>query len=309
MMNTFAEQYRNLLLLGILAACCSLHCGSGKENQESPSAGIPVTIVSPRRQSMTEYRTLNASTIFLSKASVRSSFQGYVENSLKSIGDSVRIGDVLFRMQTKEAAAADSITLPSGTPFFSRFVDIYSRVNGIVTEINFHPGDYVSDGDQLAKVGEPSSLRAVLNVPYQTVKEIRMSTDCMVSAPGGAIFHAVVDRFVPTVDPASQTQTVLLKFRGAVSLPENLNLIVHFPVKQIADAILLPRQAVLSNETQDQFWIMKVLHDSLAVRVDVVRGIETDSLVQILSPRINSNDRVVLDGAYGLPDTATIILR
>lgn len=309
MMNVFTLHYRNLLLPGVLGACLSLHCGSGREKQESASAGIPVTVVSPRRQSMTEYRTLNANTIFLSKASVRSSFQGYVENSLKSIGDSVRIGDVLFRMQTKEAAAADSITLPSGTPLFSRFVDIHSRVNGIVTEINFHPGDYVSDGDQLAKVGEPSSLRAVLSVPYQALKEIRVSADCMVRVPGGGMFCAVVDKFVPTVDPVSQTQTVLLKFRGTVSLPENLNLIVQFPVKQIPDAILLPRQAVLSNETQDQFWIMKVLHDSMAVRVDVARGIETDSLVQILSPHLNSGDRIVLDGAYGLPDTAKIILR
>jgi hypothetical protein len=54
------------------------------------------------------------------------------------------------------------------------------------------------------------------------------------------------------------------------------------------------------------FWIMKLINDSTAVRENIHKGIETDSLVQILSPRLNKSDRVISSGAYGLPDTSKI---
>jgi multidrug efflux pump subunit AcrA (membrane-fusion protein) len=309
MKKEFLSSRAAFFLSGALCACLSLHCGKEGEKQDEVSAEIPVTVVSPCRLSITEFRTMNANTVFLSRVTVRSPFQGYVVRSFKSIGDSVRAGDILFRMQTKEVAAVDSAKISAGDPFISRFIDICARVNGIVTEINYHPGDYVADGDQLAKIGEPSSLRIVLNVPYPMVKDVRAAADCLVNLPGGGMVHAVVDKFIPTVDPSSQTQTVVLKVRSAVSLPENLNLIVRFPARQVPDAIVLPKQSVLSNETQSRFWIMKAVNDSLAVRVDVVKGIESDSLVQIREPRLNLTDNIVLDGGYGLPDSAKIILR
>jgi hypothetical protein len=71
----------------------------------------------------------------------------------------------------------------------------------------------------------------------------------------------------------------------------------------------MPKSAVMSNETQDRFWIMKLIDDSTAVRFDIRKGIENDSLVQIVRPRLDPNDRIVSEGAYGLPDTARVTLR
>jgi len=68
----------------------------------------------------------------------------------------------------------------------------------------------------------------------------------------------------------------------------------------------VPQSAVMSDETQETFWIMKLVNDSTAVRFDAVKGIENDSLVQIVRPTLRPDDRVVSDGAYGLPDTAAV---
>ncbi len=281
-------------------------CGPKAGDAGEQPAGIPVTVVHPERRLLVLSRSLNATTVFLSRVTVRAPFQGYINETYKNVGDSVRKGERLFRMQTKEAAAVDTLRL-SGS--FTRFVDIPSRVDGIVTDVFFHTGDYVADGDQLLRIGEPRSLRIMLNVPYQDMKAIRRGMECRIRIPGGATAKAMVEKIVPAVDPAAQTQPVVLKLSEAASLPENLNLIVEFPVDRIPDAIVLPKKAVLSNETQDEFWIMEVRGDSTAVRVGVTKGAETEGMVEIRSPKLSTTDAVVADGAYGLPDSAKIVVR
>jgi hypothetical protein len=63
---------------------------------------------------------------------------------------------------------------------------------------------------------------------------------------------------------------------------------------------------VQSNETQTEFWVMRLSTDNLAVKVPIRKGIETDSLIEILVPVFNRSDRFVAKGSYGLPDTAQI---
>jgi multidrug efflux pump subunit AcrA (membrane-fusion protein) len=284
-------------------------CGSDRNKSSEKDIKIPVSIVHPRMQTVTEYLTLNATTIFMHKATVRSTFQGYIEEAFKGVGDAVHVGDKLFRMQTKEAAASDSLQLSVGAGMFKGYVDLTAKINGTITEVNYHAGDYVSDGEQLAKIGQPGSLRIVLDVPFQNMKQIKQYSKCEVAVPGSASYEAVVDKIVPSVDPTSQTQTVLLRMEGEKTLPENLNLIVRFPVNRITEATVLPKKSVLSNETQDRFWIMKLLNDSTAVGVGIEKGSETDSLVQILMPALTTTDRVVSEGAYGLLDTVRVFIQ
>lgn len=66
--------------------------------------------------------------------------------------------------------------------------------------------------------------------------------------------------------------------------------------------------SILSNETLDKFWIMKLLNDTLAVKVYVSKGIENDKYVQITKPELSLSDRIIVEGAFGLPDTTKIII-
>ena len=68
----------------------------------------------------------------------------------------------------------------------------------------------------------------------------------------------------------------------------------------------LPKAAVLSDEVQNQFWIMKMINDSIAVKVPVKKGMETNDNVEIVSPPLSSTDKILLTGNYGLPDTAKV---
>ena len=62
----------------------------------------------------------------------------------------------------------------------------------------------------------------------------------------------------------------------------------------------------MTNEKQTDFWLMKIEHDSIAVRVPIEKGIENDSVIEILSAHVNLHDLIISEGAYGLPDSSLV---
>ena len=286
-----------------------ISCSSDNKTDSAPfKSATPVKITNPARTNLTDYISFNANTIFLNKEIVRSTFQGFIEKIYKNIGDLVNVGDSLFLIRTKESSASDTLQIKIGNKVFKGTVIIKVQVNGVLTFLNYNKGDYVSEGEQLAIISNPSSLRINLNVPYQYVQKINRRSVCTVLLPNGKSVNANIEKVLPSVDPASQTQTFILKLEEGDILPENLNVNVKIPLSYVKDVLALPKSAVLSNETLDKFWVMQLINDSTAVRVEVQKGIENDSLIQILKPQFNLTDRIIIDGAYGLPDTASVVI-
>jgi hypothetical protein len=124
--------------------------------------------------------------------------------------------------------------------------------------------------------------------------------------PDGSSRNATVQKFMASVDAASQTQNVLLKIDGKQDIPENLIIKVRIPKKSNGSAIALPKAAVLSNETETEFWIMKMINQNIAVKVPIKKGIEADDKIEILSPTLSSKDKILLTGNYGVADTIKV---
>jgi hypothetical protein len=294
------------LFVSIILIFLIYSCRSEKENSGEVNSGTPVQITYPSIIKLNDYLRLNANTIFLNKEIIRGTFQGFIEKIYKNIGDEVNPGDILFKVKTRESAASDSMQIKLGENLFLGSVLIKAKTKGILTELNYHEGDFFSEGEQLAIVSNPSSLRIKLNVPFENISKIRIGNKCEIDLPGGGKLTGLIEKNVPVVDPNTQTQTYLVKLLNQKELPENLNIIVKIPFNSYENAIVLPKNSVMTNVTQDSFWIMKMLNDSIAIRVDINKGIETDSLVQILSPILGKSDRIISSGSYGLPDTAKV---
>ena len=290
----------------LLLSAILFSCAADQNESDNNIAGAPVKVTHPQQLDLTETIDLNANTIFLKKEIVRATFQGFIENIYKNIGDEITNGDLLLQIRTKESAADDSLTLSLGTEIFQGAIAIRARSNGILTTLNYHRGDFVAEGEEIAIIANPASLHITLNVPYQYVSRINRNSRCEIFLPDGRMLFATVQKVIPSVDPVSQTQTFLLQLDDSANLPENLNVNARLPLRTITDALVLPRSTILSNETQDEFWIMRLINDTTAVRIDIRKGIETDSLVQIVSPEFSLTDKIISDGAYGLPDTAKV---
>jgi hypothetical protein len=51
---------------------------------------------------------------------------------------------------------------------------------------------------------------------------------------------------------------------------------------------------------------MKMIDSATAVKVPIIKGMETSDRVEIINPRFEMNDKILLTGNYGLPDTARV---
>jgi HlyD family secretion protein len=167
-------------------------------------------------------------------------------------------------------------------------------------------GDYVQDGEQLAVVTDAGSFGFVLNLPYELHRYVTKGQPLEVELTDGTKLKAVVSSMMPNVDSSSQTQAVFLRVAPGSDLPQNLIAKVRI-VKAIKPHVpTLPKAAVLTNEAQTSFWVMKMIDSVTAVRVPIVKGMETKDRVEIVRPNFNANDQIISTGNYGLGDTARV---
>ncbi len=294
-----------IILLFTMAFIAS--CGSNNSNNSNEvSSGTPVTITHPFQTNMNNNLVLNGKTIFLKKEIIRSTFQGFIAKVFKSIGEEVKRGDLLFKIETKELAGNDSLKLMLGDKTFLGEIEVKAKSDGILTKLDYHAGDFVSDGEVIAVISNPTSMRVQLNVPFENASHIKIGNPCTLILPGDKTIEGIIDKSIPEVDPETQTQIFLIKPKPYQNLPENLNLTVNVPYEKFNETTVVPKSSVISNVTEDSFWVMKLVNDTTAVRVDIQKGIENDSVAQIISPKLNISERIILSGAYGLPDTAKV---
>jgi len=166
-------------------------------------------------------------------------------------------------------------------------------------------GPYVQEGEQLAVISDISSFVFILNLPYELRPYVMNSEVVQLILPDGKILFGRIASSMPVVDSASQTQNIVLKV-SEKNLPVNLIAKVRVAKTVKAHAISLPKQSVLSDETQTDFWVMKLIDDSTAIKVPIEKGMEIDDRIEILKPEFINSDRFLLTGNYGLADTARI---
>jgi multidrug efflux pump subunit AcrA (membrane-fusion protein) len=300
--------YSFLALTGILLLCCHNKKTDDDEEEVSPEqVQTPVTVTSISNEPMIEYAELNATSSFLQDNIVKSNINGYIKSVNTKIGQHVARGQVLFVLKTKEAESlGNTINKLDSSFHFSGVSSVVASQAGFITQLLHQIGDYVQDGEQLAVISNSKSFGFILNLPYELRKYVSLNKSVEVLLPDSTRLEGVITSFMPAVDSASQTQQVLIKVASPVNIPENLIARVRIVKTQKTNVVSLPKQAVLSDESQTNFWVMKMIDSVRAVKTPVIKGIETQGRVEILRPQFSANDKIVLSGNYGLPDTARV---
>ncbi|MEI8084787.1 MAG: HlyD family efflux transporter periplasmic adaptor subunit [Paludibacter sp.] len=295
--------YINIILLLVLLTNCK-----GKESSEETATKVttPVTVTSVQITSIGEEITLNAVSAFHQKNIVKATANGYIEKVFVKIGDVVTAGKVLYTLKTKEADALGSIAGKDSTFRFKGEMVIKAPSSGIITELTKSTNDYVADGEQLCVIVQQNSFVFELSVPFEQNKYVHIGESCSLLLPDSSIVSGTITSKLASVDAVSQTQNYVIKPNTNRFLPENLVATVQITKNGKQHAQVLDKNCVLTNETVDSFWVMKMINDSTAVKVPVVKGISTDTRVEILSPKFSKDDRLVITGNYGLPDTAFV---
>ena len=299
-------------LLCLLAAFLIISCEAKKDSAPAvTSPGPSRTQVVPGHPSvhpMRESLTMNAVTVYTNRENIRATTTGYVQQSMIELGTPVSSGKQLFTLKTREAAVLGEEILRDSNINITGLVPVVSANAGVVTQVFFQEGDYVTEGDILAELTKPNSLAVKLYVPYEYNAQVRSKKRVSVLLPDGESLSGTIGQILPSEEVVSQTTPYLVSLSPFRFLPENLNLTVTVPTQFSEKALVVPPSAVQSNEEQTEFWVMEILNDTLAVRRTVSLGMRNDTLIELINVNLTPADRIIVQGAYGLPDTAAVTL-
>ncbi|SEP02774.1 efflux RND transporter periplasmic adaptor subunit [Mucilaginibacter sp. OK283] len=267
----------------------------------------PVTVTTVTDSSMVDYFDVSATSIFLQKNVVKANANGYIEGVNTQLGHYVAKGSTVFTIKTKEAQSiGNSINILDTTFKFSGVNRIKAPGSGYITQLAHQKGDYVQDGEQLAIISDRSSFAFVMQLPYEMRRYVKIGQGIQLILPGGDKLDGQVASEMPSVDTLSQTQGMVIKVNSANPIPENLVAKARIIRSLRSNTSSLPKSAILTNETQTDFWVMKLINPTTAVKTPITKGIETGDRVEILTPKFSAKDQIVVTGNYGLTDTAKV---
>ena len=277
--------------------------------EKTESGATPVTITAPTTGGMVESVELNAVSAFLLKTYVKSNATGYLVTVNAELGKYVTKGQELFVVKTKESQnLGNTITSLDTSLHFKGEIHIKSPGTGYISQLNYRSGDYVQDAEQMATITDTRSFVFLLDLPYELKPYLPGNKELLLKLPDGSVLNGHIDMAMPTMDAVSQTQNYVIKVNTEKQIPENLIAKVNLVKKSRSNTISLPKAAVLSDEIQSQFWIMKMIDSATAVKVPVKKVMENSDHVEILSPVLKATDKILLTGNYGLADTAKVII-
>jgi len=288
-------------------SCQSNNKSAGDDDDAKVASQTPVTVTTVDDSALTDYIDLNATSTTLQKNYVKSNTNGYIQRVNTQLGRNVNKGEVLFTIKTKEAQSiGNSINVLDTTFKFSGLNKIRASAPGYISQLSHQAGDYVADGEPLAVISDRSSFVFLMQLPYELRSYVKAGQNVDLTLPGGVKIPGIVKSFMPSVDTVAQTQGVVIQINSNQEIPENLVARARIVKSSKSNTQSLPKSAILANETQTEFWVMKLINPTTAVKVPVHEGIQSGDQVEILSPKFSGQDKIIISGNYGLPDTAKV---
>ena len=298
----------NLIIPSFLTLLFACNPAGEKEAEIEITPKTNVQITTVRNGSVSDLLELFASTVYLKRNVVTAPIPAFITRVNISLGQHVNKGDVLYVLESKEhrALGNEMNAIDSSLTNFG-VIAVKATASGVITTLDKQlTGDYVMEGTQLCTIAESNDLSFQVNVPYEFTEFVRKGKKCSIVLPDNSVHTATISTPLTTMNLTAQTQTILAKADESLILPENLIVRVLIGKDEDSSKQVLPKSCLQSDEMMKEFWVMKLINDSTAIKVSVVTGNKNENDVEILTPTFAGDDRIILTGSYGLPDTALV---
>lgn len=297
------------LAMTVFFASCESKTETVTEETTVPKT--PVEVVTIGNGSINDELTLFATTIYLKRNIVTASIPAFITQVNVKLGDKVNKGDVLYVLQSKESRAlGNDVSKIDSTLKNFGVIKITASATGIITTLDKQQsGDYVLEGTQLCTIAESNDLVFQVNVPYEFTAYTKTGSVCTITLPDNTTHTASFTKALTAMNVIAQTQTILAKLSENLFLPENMMVKVNIQKGTQSKKQVLPKACVLSDEMMKEFWVMKLINDSTAVKVPVTIGNKNAERIEILTPKFNTTDKIISVGNFGLADTALISIK
>lgn len=164
-------------------------------------------------------------------------------------------------------------------------------IDGVLQELDVEVGQKVTQGTVLARVAQPTHLKAQLKIAETQAKDIQIGQKASVDTHNG-----VISGHVSRIDPAVQNGTVTVDVSLEGALPQgarpDLSVEGTIEIERLTDVLYVGRP--VHGETNSTVGLFKVTDDdSQAVRVQVTLGRTSVNTVEIVKG-LQIGDKVIL---------------
>ena len=264
------------------------------------------------------------------------SLTGIIEKIYVEVGDRVRKGDTLVRMDQNqlnttrlayanlqiemnrvrmllESEAISQQTYDQTKLSFDqtaeslRFLEentfVLAQYDGVISSKSYEDGELYAGAQPILRLTQISELKAYVNVPetyFPKVKE-GMKVNVYSDIYPDKVFPATIEIVYPTVDPASHTFTLKLRIPNSSELIRpGMYVSTVLDLGRI-EALVVPYQAVLRLIGSNNRYVF-VDEGGVAKRVFVKIGERHDQTIEISSDSLKVGDPIVTTGQAKLVD-------
>jgi HlyD family secretion protein len=173
-----------------------------------------------------------------------------------------------------------------------QFDELHVRagVGGVLQVVPVDVGQQVAPGTNLARVADPSHLKAELKIAETQAKDVQIGQSASIDTRNG-----LVDGIVSRIDPSVQNGTVTVDVSLNGVLPKgarpDLSVDGTIELERLADVLFVGRPAF--GQEQSAVGLFKLQPTGEATRVQVTLGRSSVNTVEVVSG-LNVGDQVVL---------------
>lgn len=215
------------------------------------------------------------------QAEVFARYPGRVVSLSVQLGDRVRRGQVVARVESSESLQTYSVTAP---------------IAGMITAKNVNPGQITGSGDPMLVIGDPTRLHAEFFLYPRDAERVRVGQRVEIqSAAGENRTTGVIEAILPSDDVLSQTLVahVELPYQGGIWRP---GLGVSGQVQVGAGEVPLAVQTKALQPFRDFTVVYAKVGNTYEVRM-LELGRRTEEWTEVLSG-IEPGTEYVVDGAF-----------
>jgi RND family efflux transporter MFP subunit len=184
---------------------------------------------------------------------------------------------------------------------------VRARFPGIVAKRSHGVGDLVEAGGAVIRVIDPSRLEVVTSVAVADLPRVVVGHAVRITGPANdASEPGVVVSTPATVDPASATAEVRVKFSGATKLATGTPVSATIVAERLEKVLVIPTAAVI-RDGSEVYVMVAGQDDDKAHKTPVVLGLSSGDQIQV-KKGVNAGDLIIVHGQEGLPDEAGITI-
>ena len=266
---------------------------------------------------------------------ISSSVSGIIDDILVDVGDKVKKGQVLVKMDPTQYTttklsyanlgvemgrmealkAAGSISqqiydqtktqyeqLKEQLALYEKNTFVRADFAGVISARNFEPGELCA-GQPILQLTQINKLKAYINVQENYFPYLKngMKLTIVSDIYPGKQFPATVEMVYPTIDPSSHTFTVKVTIPNASeTLRPGMYVSTSIPVGKVK-GMLVPYQSVLKLIGSNERYVF-VNDGGKAKRITVTLGKRFDRDVEIISEELKEGDELIVVGQGRLVD-------